>query len=429
MIFFMNNNQKLDHDSLETKSKFITPFCMVFGIVAAFNAYIYHFKLQSEVMSIACLICSIIAFSFIKIRKNFDSHYFGANFICSVFFLCICSLSFYSGGIFSNTIWWLGTIPMIAIFLLNAFYGTIWFLLISISFLGFYTLTTQGLLPPNTLLTAAPEKRILISFGFNASLIFGVCLLAELLREHNQKEKDQLKNKSMILNHLASLGKLSSGIAHEINTPLTVIKWRIRKLKKEKLINASDLQLQIQKLEYQLNKIEEVTSLMQKISNRSFEREEVEINLNKLITELLKLFETNIEKHEIWIKNDVSPNIFLKANYNSIFQAFFQIIDNAVEELKLTTNDKKKSILISAENKNNFIHIQIIDNGRGIPKEFQYQIFEPFFTTKNTFESKGLGLSFSLNVFRELGGHIEFERNHLNETVFKIQIPILSNSN
>jgi two-component system NtrC family sensor kinase len=273
-IKFMNLfNIKMSDHSKEVKSRYIIPFCYIFIIVALSNSYIYAVNFKSNTLAFFCLFSACAALIIPIFKIHLKSHILVANYLVFLFFIGVTSLTLYTGGIFSNPIWWLGTIPLTATFLMNAFFGAVWFIIILINFGVILYLGHHGLLPHNVLLNASPEGRMLVSFAFNASLISVLCILADLIRDKAFLEKEDLKLKAFQLNQMAALGKLASGVAHEINNPLTVLRGaqlRIeRMIADEREIDKAMLTEYMTKIQRNILRIQEVTTLMRTISEKS----------------------------------------------------------------------------------------------------------------------------------------------------------------
>lgn len=127
------------------------------------------------------------------------------------------------------------------------------------------------------------------------------------------------------------------------------------------------------------------------------------------------------------IKKGITVNKFydkslpkIKINGNELNQVWTNLIDNAID----ATNNKGE-ITIRSFRKEDFINVEIEDNGSGIPEDIQSRIFDPFFTTKDVGKGTGLGLDISNRIIKnQCKGKISFESNP-GKTVFKIQLPLV----
>jgi two-component system NtrC family sensor kinase len=419
-------NVKMSDYSTEVKSRYIAPFCYILAVVALANTYIYAVKFKSNSLAIYCFLSACAALLVPLFKKYFKSHILVANYVVLVFLICVTSLTLYTGGIFSNPIWWLGTIPLTATFLMNAFFGVVWFIIILINFIVIQYLGHHGLLPPNVLLNVPLEGRLVVSFVFNASLISVLCVLADLIRDGAFLQKEEFKLKAFQLNQLASLGKLASGVAHEINNPLTVLRGTQLKIARmimdEQEIDRAVLAEYMAKIQKNISRIQDVTGLMRAISEKSTDRTILKVHLQKLLSDVVQMLSEEIKKAEISIEISYPKNeIYFSGIYTEIFQAFFNIIENAIFELQEGPKGDRK-IIIRLESDAQKIFVLIQDNGGGISPEIRDHIFDPFFTTKNFGIGKGLGLSFSFNVFVNNGGSLELLDTAMGST-FKVTLP------
>lgn len=410
----------------EVKARYIVPFSYVLALMGFINAYIYH-KLDASNLVTACLLSGLFAIPVPFFRKTIKRHTLYANYVIVLFCICVSFIALYTGGVHSNAIWWLGTIPLLASFLLNAFFGIVWFALIIALFLTAVFLQQQGLVPANVLIEANVTDRIIISFTLNSTLIFVLCVLTELIRDKAFMEKEELSSKTFQLNQLASLGKLASGVAHEINNPLTVIRGAqlrmARLLEKHESEDKAAMVDYMDKIQKNVSRIQQVTGLMRTISSNSAKREISSINLQDLLNEVIQMFSEEIEESHIeFVTTLPREAIHFEGIYTELFQAFFNIIENAVFELH-ESSQRNKQIKIRMDRLDRSVIISIQDNGRGIPSLVRDHIFDPFYTTKKLGSGRGLGLSFSYNVFTSNGGTIELAEAEKGSH-FKITLPV-----
>lgn len=246
---------------------------------------------------------------------------------------------------------------------------------------------------------------------------------------------------------MASLGRLSTGIAHEIKNPLNFI-TNFAELSKELV---EELQLAIKNndkneiesitknLSLNTHKIEEhgkradaiVKSMMQhsRESSMIFEM----TNLNDLIIQYAELAyhsksAKNPELEVVIIKNldeRLQPINLISRQVGQVLQNIIENALDAVLEKKSKGNGTfRPEILISTEKLDKDIEIRISDNGPGIPESVKERIFEPFFTTKPTGEGTGLGLSISYDIITQIhNGSLKVEADTEQGTSFIITLP------
>lgn len=249
----------------------------------------------------------------------------------------------------------------------------------------------------------------------------------ELEQYSEQLEKYKNETQEMIQSEkMASLGRLVSGVAHEINNPLGYMKSSIglieddiQELKERcdekeysKLLDdmESNLDMNIEGID----KITNITETLREFVSVEVESE-VKTDLNENIRSTLILLENEF-KEDIDLKKELGDIPEVKCSPGKLNQVFMNVIYNALQSV----DEGAIEIKTWAEDKDAFIKIK--DDGRGIPKDIRDKIFDPFYTTKD--ESTGLGLSVSYRIVKEHGGDIRIESEEGVGTEVTIRIPV-----
>ena len=244
---------------------------------------------------------------------------------------------------------------------------------------------------------------------------------------------------------LASLGKLVSGIAHEINNPNTFIMGNIKIIKEsfDDLIPILDdlyksqKDLKIARLKYEIFR-ENIPSLIEDMLNganrikkivddlRHFARKDEglltdAVDINDVVNNSLRLVENQIKRYsdiELHLKPDL-PRI--TGNAQKLEQVIVNLLLNAAQAIENKEGHIK--IATKAEHNNRMIMIEVTDNGKGISDEIMKAIFDPFFTTKRDQGGTGLGLSIAYGIIKEHEGKIEVDSKPGKGTTFTINLP------
>ncbi len=239
----------------------------------------------------------------------------------------------------------------------------------------------------------------------------------------NVTEMKRLKEQLYYSDKLASLGLLVSGVAHEINNPLTGIlaysellgmKVNDEVLKKdiEKIINSAE----------RCKRIVEnlLTFSRQRTPSRSLE------SINDIIDRAIELRAYWLRSNNVEVVRNYSNNIpTIYVDSQQIQQVLLNIILNAEHAIMEARKERKIiEIITSFDAKRQMIIIKITDNGTGIPKDVIHRVFDPFFTTKPVGVGTGLGLSISHGIIAEHGGNIYVESEVGQRTTFTIELPI-----
>jgi len=255
---------------------------------------------------------------------------------------------------------------------------------------------------------------------------------SDTLNEKVEQKTRELKNiYDMIVQNekLASLGKLSASVAHELNNPLEGI-LTFSKLITKKL--TGDNEEGYARLIHYSQMISDEASRCGKIVkdlllfSHSDNEELIVWNLNSLINKSISLinhhFEINNIKLEMIYDTD---EINLRCNPQKIEQMLIAILINAIESMAGRADGK---ITMRLSKENNYAVLRISDCGNGISEKDLPHIFEPFYTTKEMYSGTGLGLSIVYGIVDQHKGKIEVEETSIKGTTFKISLPISLNN-
>ncbi|TDP53139.1 phospho-acceptor domain-containing protein [Bacteriovorax stolpii] len=416
----------LSKQSELAKARYVLPFTYCFVALGIYFFLTYYFRYESKILAFSCLAASFAVMFLPFIMKTFKSYLLTANYIILVYFITIEMLTLYTGGIKASSIWWIGIVPVLAAFLLNAFYSIIWFIIIALNIVLISQLKRLDMLPLNVVPAQGMDQFLVTSTVFGIILITALCILADILREKTTSEKEELQNKSFRLTQLASLGNLATGVAHEINNPLSVIKgcqYKIRRMiEGEKPIDKKALESYMDKIERNVKRIQDVTFSMRSISDKS-NRKISPINMQELLMSVAAMAKDRVGNRDIQIHTHFKQTeLYFSGIYNEIFRAIYIIVENSLDEL-IDLNRGNGQVEISLDDYGPNMMIFIRDNGRGIPEEFTKNIFDPFFTTKSIGQATGLGLTYSANIITFNGGTLEFIPTPGKGACFKVVLP------
>jgi two-component system NtrC family sensor kinase len=236
--------------------------------------------------------------------------------------------------------------------------------------------------------------------------------------EERTKELREMQDYLIQSEKLASLGKMSAGVAHEINNPLTSI-----------LINTH---LMLEKLEKN-HAFHEYLSLIADETTRctnivkgllEFSRQsppqKAYTDINEIINRTLQLLENQTSFQNISIIKKLNQNLpQIRVDKDKVEQVFWNLMINASEAMP-GGGTLNISSQFSTDKK--YIEIEFIDTGKGIPKVNINKLFDPFFTTKSS--GTGLGLAVSYGIIEQHQGKIEVKSELGQGSVFTISLPI-----
>jgi len=236
---------------------------------------------------------------------------------------------------------------------------------------------------------------------------------------------------------LASVGRLSAGIAHEIGNPIGIVMGYLELLK-QKDIPADEKKEYIHRTEVEIERINTIIRQLLEISRPSNSGLRA-VSVHGLIDDTAQVLNvqplmSNIELEcRLEAKNDR-----VLADSNQLRQVFLNLIINAADAIssegtaangKLmihssTTDEKQRQ----PEDGQNYLKIMFIDNGPGIPEENIGNIFDPFFTTKDPGKGTGLGLSVSFMIVEGFGGKMNVKSKVGEGTILTLLLPLIANA-
>jgi signal transduction histidine kinase len=248
----------------------------------------------------------------------------------------------------------------------------------------------------------------LFPIGNNAEMGLTVTL-------RNETERECLREETVRLDRLASLGKLSAGIAHEVRNPLTGISLLLDDLHDKPGFSSEDKGM----LSRALSEIERVERLISALLNYSspVRTSFREGDLIQILKDILLLMQRQAEKKGITVNVSYAQLPQFRFDPEKVRQALINILKNALEVL-----ESGGVITISTEYNDTAVTVAIHDNGPGIREQDLPLIFEPFFTRKGA--GTGLGLSITQRIIEEHHGTLTVESDYHTGTTFRISLPL-----
>lgn len=220
---------------------------------------------------------------------------------------------------------------------------------------------------------------------------------------------------------MASVGQLVSGVAHELNNPLTGISGFAQILLARDIDERSRHEVEtIQGEAERAAKI--VQNLLSFARRRKAEKELV--NLNTLLERVLELRNYDLRLKNVTVDLDLDPQLpRTMADPGQIQQVFFNIITNA-EHAMLEAHDRGHFVVRSGV-VGGYIRLSFEDDGPGLAPENLRRIFDPFFTTKKVGEGTGLGLTIAYGIIEDHGGRIQAESRPGKGAAFIVELPVV----
>lgn len=245
--------------------------------------------------------------------------------------------------------------------------------------------------------------------------IIGIVASARDVTESKRLEQQLLQSEK-----LAAIGQMVSGVAHELNNPLTAILGMSDLVRERATDDASRRQIEL--VQKQARKAVELVQGLLNFSRPSRPKSQ-HVRLGDLISRAIELQQFVLASRHITVDFDAaskSPEI--QADPNQVVQVFVNLLANAEQSIAAVHDHGKISIRIAeVEGK---AEILVDDDGPGIPADIRSKIFDPFFTTRRSTGGTGLGLTICLVILKEHGGTIEVQSSPAGGGRFRILLPV-----
>jgi len=232
---------------------------------------------------------------------------------------------------------------------------------------------------------------------------------------------------------LASVGRLSAGIAHEIGNPMGIIIGYLELLKNDDISNEDKKEFLL-RTETEIKRIDTTIRRLLDFSRPSSE-DVYEVSVHEIIEDTVGASQFHPRMSDIDLDLKLSAgNDCVMANPNQLRQVFLNIIINSADAILSTENFSNGKISISTEVRKSsrngsseggdVLKIDYADNGPGIPKTEIENVFDPFFTTKGSGKGTGLGLYVCFMIVEGLGGRIGATSREGEGTTITVYLPL-----
>ncbi len=235
----------------------------------------------------------------------------------------------------------------------------------------------------------------------------------------------QLQQQLIQSEKLSAIGELISGIAHELNNPLTGVMGfsQLLQLRKDLDESAKDNLLKINNLALRCQKI--VKNLLSFARKQKPERAVSDVN--EILEKTVELRSYELQVNNIEITRDLDRRLPKTiADAHQLQQVFLNILTNAEQAMLEAHGRGHLTIRTRSDAHSARIVVEIADDGPGIPENHLTRIFDPFFTTKEVGKGTGLGLSLSYGMIKEHGGNIYARSRPGEGATFVVELPVIA---
>jgi C4-dicarboxylate-specific signal transduction histidine kinase len=225
---------------------------------------------------------------------------------------------------------------------------------------------------------------------------------------------------------LASLGRLSAGIIHEINNPLNYATTGLFSLKKKAGLltgrDREDFNEVLVDVEDGLQRVKSIVGDLRSFSHQDNQQLD-EVNVADAVAATLR-FLSHEARGKVHLETEIPRDLHVPANKNKLIQVLINLVQNAIDaSLARMDKPERPTIRISAGEAGGVVSLRVRDNGVGISKENLGKIFDPFFTTKDVGKGMGLGLSICYRLLDHFGARITADSEPGRFTEFCITFP------
>ena len=218
---------------------------------------------------------------------------------------------------------------------------------------------------------------------------------------------------------MAAVGQLISGVAHELNNPLTAILGYSQLLKSEEMTHPRGADY-VEKLHKQAQRTQRIVESLLSFA-RQHKPERTAVDINEILEDTLVLREYDMKLNNIHVHRTFDSRLPLTSgDSHQLQQVFLNILNNAVDAVQ--EKGQSGEIWISTQQTEKLLRVEFTDSGAGVQNPTR--IFDPFYTTKPVGKGTGLGLSICYGIVKEHGGEIQVRNSPPRGATFTVVLPI-----
>jgi C4-dicarboxylate-specific signal transduction histidine kinase len=241
--------------------------------------------------------------------------------------------------------------------------------------------------------------------------------------ERREQELREKQEQLVQAGKLATLGELTTGVAHELNNPLNNIGLFVGNAADLAELGTAAKERVVRELSRAMQQVRKATDIISHL--RTFGRaaplSRDPVDLRPVIDQAISLMQEQLRLRDIRVTVDLGPEeLVVVGNPVQLEQVFINLLTNARDAM---AESSRKAIAIGGSSRPDAVEIRFADTGPGIPAGLEHRIFDPFFTTKDVGQGTGLGLSITYGIIKELGGTISVASSPGEGATFLIRLP------
>lgn len=245
---------------------------------------------------------------------------------------------------------------------------------------------------------------------------YAAILIARDVTERRRLERDLADQRTMAIrsDRLRSIGQMATGIAHELNQPLSGVRGLAEYLKacleREWDLDREELLEKLDLIVGQADRMTHIIEHVRRFARGADDESGEEVSVNEVVDAALVVSSEQFKSRKIEIGLDLSaglPPVFV--NPFSLEEVLLNLLLNARDAIEEQENPDppRRTIVIRSRRAGDLVALDVVDRGAGIPEAVASHVFEPFYTTKDTERGTGLGLPISKSIVESFGGKIE----------------------
>ncbi len=404
---------------------FTLMFILLFTVIFSVISVLFSMQIQLEITFILIPECLILLYLNNKLNRTEEM----ITFFCSSFLLLVTYFTIEAGAFVNSTILWFSIVPVLVTFIGGKAWGAFVGLLTvgCILFID-YKLAANGFILREGL--SFDNYRKINNTNLTALTLFIYIFISVVLMNYKKVEESLMRVKTSILDQSKAylITKLSAGISHEINNPLTAVRFANEiikmSIKKRENIDFDRLEKMCEKIDNNIDRASEVIGALKDLSTEDQDLKFEYVEISQIINEVQSILGRDLLRNNIALKvtNDIFLDEKLFCNKNKIVEALVLLINNSIFEIKKV--NAKQQIDLNLYRQKNDLLFDVVDWGNGVDKHNEDKIFDPFFTLNDIDEGMGLGLTIASYIAKKHSGEVSYFRNK-DTTHFRLKIAVV----
>ena len=261
---------------------------------------------------------------------------------------------------------------------------------------------------------AGESPRVALSLDFieeNGERIGGILTVRDAESVHRIEDELELSRR------LAAVGRLTSGVAHEVKNPINAIVVHLELLRQKAKEQDPDVRRHMDVIGSEIRRLDRVVQTLVDFT-RPMELRLADTDLTRIIDDIITLASPDAEKHGVHILREITPEpLPVKLDIDLVKQAVLNIMINGMQAMA-----KGGNLTVTAQRDDGEALVEVTDQGGGIPPEIREKIFNLYFTTKSG--GTGIGLPMTYRVMQLHNGALDFDSKVGEGTTFRLHFPL-----